>query len=183
MVELREWLRADIPKVKKFTDVAIGTDYYSLSELEDNFKRAEKNGVMCSFVLVDGDEILGLRLSYPPGQWLKGKGSKLRSDLWKVSIEDAGYFQSLFISEKLRGQGWGPKLSQAAIANLRRVGAKAIVTHSWVQSPNDSSGRYLRQLGFASVAMHKEYWKDVDYICTYDGKPCLCTAEEMILYL
>lgn len=80
-------------------------------------------------------------------------------------------------------QGWGKRMSLQAIELLKEAGAQAIATHSWKESPQDSSGKYLRSLGFRSVALHPFYWKEVDYICTRCGKPCLCTAEEMILKL
>ena len=45
------------------------------------------------------------------------------------------------------------------------------------------SGRYLRAMGFELVKAHPLYWNKVDYVCTRCGKPCVCTAEEMIKYL
>lgn len=182
-MEIRELELKDIPAVKAFTDVAIGKGYFSVAELEENFKKSISGNVMCSFVLAEGEKIYGLRLAYPPGLWTKGKGKKLRSDLWKVAQDKAAYFQSLFLDDSVQGQGWGPKLSAASIAAFKKLHAEAIVTHAWKESPNNSSIRYLTKQGFESVATHPEYWVDVDYECVLDGKPCRCTAEEMILYL
>ena len=50
-------------------------------------------------------------------------------------------------------------------------------------SPNNSSYRYLRKIGFKEIITHPDYWVDVDYICTRDGNPCHCTAIEMHLDL
>lgn len=182
-MQIRELELNDIPKIKAFTDIVIGKNYFSIPELEENYKKSISNGVMCSFVLVEGEKIYGLRLAYPPGHWTKGKGGKLRSDLWKVPQEKTAYFQSLFLEESVQGQGWGPKLSAASIAAFKKLHAEAIVTHAWKESPNNSSILYLTQQGFQFVATHPEYWIDVDYECVRDGKPCRCTAEEMILYL
>lgn len=182
-LQIRALRESDIEQVKAFTDVTIGKNYYSLSELEEIFKRSRKHSVMCSFVLSRGHEILGVRISYPPGLWDHGKGQGLRPDLWKSPIDQVAYFQSLFIAEALQGQGWGKKMSLAAIEALKKSGAKAVVCHAWCESPNDSSRRYLRSLGFEKVATHPFYWKQVDYVCTRCGKPCLCTADEMIKYL
>lgn len=173
----------DLPEVKKFTDRTIGLNYFSLKELQDCFQKSASNGVMCSFVLSDEAGIHGLRLAYPPGSWSKGKGSKLRPDLWKVPADKVGYFQSLFIAPEAQGAGWGPQLSDAAITGFRKLGTEAIVTHAWKESPNNSSIRYLTKFGFESIATHPEYWIDVDYECIRDGNPCRCTAEEMIKYL
>ncbi|MNJ93306.1 Acetyltransferase (GNAT) family protein [compost metagenome] len=182
-MQIRRLEHKDLPAVKLFTDKTIGENYYTLEELESCFQKSISNNIMCSFVLVDGDGIKGFRLAYPPGQWSKGKGSKLRPELWKVPLEKAAYFQSLFLSDEVQGQGWGPKLSAAAIEAFKQLGTQAIVTHAWKESPNNSSIRYLTKQGFTSVATHPEYWIDVDYVCVRDGNPCRCTAEEMILYL
>jgi ribosomal protein S18 acetylase RimI-like enzyme len=183
-MQIRPLDHFDLVAVKDFTDITIGKNYFSLAELEENLRQSVKDSVMCSFVLLDAkNQIQGFRLAYPPGTWSKGKGSKLRSDLWKVPLEDVGYFQSLFLSDPVQGQGWGPKLSEASITAMKALGAKAIVTHAWKESPNNSSVRYLSKFGFQTVATHPEYWIDVDYECVLDGKPCRCTAEEMIKYL
>jgi ribosomal protein S18 acetylase RimI-like enzyme len=183
-MQIRPFTRADIPFVKKFTDESIGHNYYTEAELHEAHDRSLSQGVMCSFLLIgENNEVLGLRLAYPPGQWSKGKGNKLHVESWKVHLNETAYFQSLFLSSKLQGQGWGPKLSEKAIEAFKKVGAKAIVTHAWKESPNNSSVRYLSKLGFQSVATHPDYWVDVDYTCVRDGKPCHCTAEEMIYYM
>lgn len=181
-MEIRELSLKDIPAVRAFTDQSIGRNYFSESELSEIFNKSSAQGLMCSFVLADKDKIYGLRLAYPPGSWTKGKGKKLRPDLWQVPPEKVAYFQSLFIAKEFQGQAWGPKLSAASIAVFKKLGAKAIVTHAWKESPNNSSIRYLTKQGFQSIATHPEYWIDVDYECVLDGKPCRCTSEEMILY-
>lgn len=182
-MEIRPLALSDLPAVKEFTDKTIGLNYFSLKELAECFEKSSSGEIVCSFVLADQNNIYGLRLAYPPGAWSKGKGSKLRPDLWKVPVEKVAYFQSLFIAPEVQGGGWGPKLSDAAIAGFKKLGAEAIVTHAWKESPNNSSIRYLTKFGFESVATHPEYWIDVDYECIRDGKPCRCTAEEMIKYL
>ena len=61
---------------------------------------------------------------------------------------------------------------------------QAVVAHSWKESPNNSSMKYLEKLGFLPVGEHPLFWSEVDYDCTRCGKPpCQCTATEMILYL
>ena len=177
--------RADLVRLKEFTDREIGAGYYSTNELEDIYERSRASGphgedVMCSRILKDGDEILGVRFTFPPGRWNKGKGSGLNVTKWPHSLDRTGYFQSLFLSDKVQGQGWGAKLSLASIESLREIGARGVVCHSWKESPNNSSTKYLEKMGFERVAEHPLYWKDVDYCCTRCLKPpCQCTAIEM----
>lgn len=185
MFEIRPLLKSDLPAIQAFTDHAIGDGYYSLSELEAIFERSKSDsGQVFSLLLLDlSGKIRGIRITYPPGRWEKGKGGGLCPDLWHAPKETVAYFQSLFIDPDLTGKGYGRELSTRSIEQLKTLGAKAIVCHSWKESPNDSSGRYLRALGFELVKSHPLYWNQVDYQCPRCGKPCVCTADEMIKYL
>lgn len=184
-MRIRPFLPSDIEAVREFTDETVGCGYYSSAELTENQKKSvSADGRICSFVLEDDEgRIRALRLAFPPGNWEHGKGRRLRADLWPTSLERTAYFQSLFVSPELRGAGWGPKLSATALTVLRALGAEGVVAHSWKESPNNSSMRYLRQLGFREITEHPDYWVDVDYICPRDGRPCHCTAVEMHLDL
>jgi hypothetical protein len=186
LLVIKEFTLADVDAVKKFTDQQIGEGYYSIQELQENLKKSvSRTGEISSFVLIDTEthEVRGLRLAYPPGAWAHGKGSKLRSDLWPFKLEKAGYFQSLFLAKDVQGGGWGPQLSKKSMDIFRKLGAEGIITHCWKESPNNSSFRYLDKVGFKTVVEHPNYWIDVDYVCTRDGKPCRCTAIEMYLRL
>lgn len=180
---IRPLEKSDILKVKEFTDRAIGTDYYSVPELEDIYSKSLADNVMCTLVLEINQQIQGVRITYPPGKWSHGKGQGLNPGKWPHGLDQTAYFQSLFIAPELTGSGHGKTLSLKTIEILKEIGTQGIVCHSWKESPNDSSGRYLRSMGFTLIATHPLYWKEVDYVCTRCGKPCLCTAEEMYLDL
>ncbi len=184
-MQIRPFLPEDINAVKKFTDREIGEGYYSHTELKDNQEKSiSADGTICSFLLVDEkNEVQGLRLAYPPSNWHHGKGSQQRSDLWPFPLAKTAYFQSLFLAKHLQGHGWGPKLSEKSLAAFGKLGAKGIATHSWKESPNNSSIRYLEKIGFKKIIEHPLYWHEVDYTCPRDGKPCRCTAVEMYLVL
>lgn len=185
MLKIRPFKKEDLKAIREFTDHEIGAGYYSEKELEDIFKRSSKDNIMSSLLLENEQgQILGVRISYPPGNWEHGKGPGLYPQKWPHALSETAYFQSLFISSDLQGQGWGGRLSQEALVALKEVGAKGVVCHAWKESPNDSSTRYLKKLGFELVAEHPEYWKAIDYRCTKCGEPpCHCTALEMYLSL
>ena len=188
MYQIRPLRRTELPAVLSFTDREIGTGYFSLKELEDIFERSTVGDTTFSFVLEKNTEshpheIHGIRITFPPGRWKSGKGKGLRTELWPTPLENVGYFQSLFLSREVQGQGWGAKLSQRSIALLHEKGSRAIATHAWKESPHNSSLKYLTKLGFQPIVEHPLYWIDVDYDCVVDGKPCRCTAVEMILEL
>ncbi len=183
---IRPFQSTDVERVKEFTDSEIGDGYYSLDELKKNQSRSmASDGSVSSFLLLDEktDLVKGLRLAFPPGNWDHGKGSKQRADLWPFPVEQSAYFQSLFLAKDLQGQGWGPKLSEMSLHVFKNLGAQGVATHSWKESPNNSSVRYLEKVGFKKIIEHPLYWFDVDYVCTRDGKPCRCTAVEMYLTL
>lgn len=190
MVPLKE---QDLGRLKEFTDRAIGAGYYSNAEIQDIFRRSTPEGAagpktptdhrsdqMCSFLLKKGDEIFGVRFTFPPGRWSHGKGEGLTPAAWPHPLSETGYFQSLFLDERVQGQGWGSRLSQKSAEVLASIGAKGIVCHSWKESPGGSSTKYLLKMGFRPIKEHPLYWQHVDYNCTRCLKPpCQCTAIEM----
>jgi ribosomal protein S18 acetylase RimI-like enzyme len=185
-MQIREFRPTDIAAVKVFTDLVVGAGYYSVEELLENQKKSiSTTGDICSFVLFDENTqaIMGLRLAFPAGNWNHGKGAKLRTDLWPTDLAHTGYFQSLFVSPSLQGQGWGPKLSEKSLQVFKKLNTSGVVAHCWKESPNNSSLKYLLNIGFKPIIEHVDYWIDVDYVCALDGKPCRCTAIEMHLDL
>lgn len=185
-MRIKPFLQSDVQAVQIFTDAEIGKGYYSVDELLENQKKSvAAHGTICSFLLIDEatDTVKGLRLAFPPGNWSHGKGGQLRADLWPFPIEQTAYFQSLFLARDVQGHGWGPRLSQESITAFKKLHARGIATHSWLQSPNNSSVKYLEKMGFKKIIEHPLYWVNVDYVCTLDGKPCRCTAVEMYLTL
>lgn len=151
-----------------------------MRELEICLEMSRKDGVNCSFVARSGGEIAAIRISYPPGNWINGKKGRSQKE-WGVAPDKTGYFQSLFVAEKHQGQDLGKRLSALSIKELRKAGAKAVVCHCWLESPRNSSRRYLESMGFAPVKKHPFFWGDRDYLCSGCGKtPCGCGALEMI---
>lgn len=161
------------------SNLYIGDNYFEKDQLTQLAR------LKSSFILVDEkNKVQGLRLSYPPGSWVDSKKpEKLCPELWKVPPEKVAYFQTIFLADGARGGGWGLRLSQASIAVLRDMGARAIVCHSWKESPHNSSMKYLKKLGFELIKEYPNYWIQVDYDCIRCGRPCVCTASEMIFYL
>lgn len=174
----------DIDKLKTFTDKWIGLNYYSVVELEEILKKSKSNNLNCSFKATVNGEIAGIRLTFSPGSWIKKSSKGITTSDWKVQAESVSYFKSLFIGQKYQKMGIGKKLSNLSIEVLIKMGAKAIICHSWLESPDNSSQRYLKSLNFRQVNEFKEFWSDIDYECTKcSPNRCSCTAIEMIKYL
>ncbi len=186
-INIRNIEASDIPKLLDFSDKWIGKNYFSEPQLLDLIDRGKLNGLDASLVAVavDSDQIIAMRLTLAPGKWTKVKSLKVNADLWNIDIDAAGYFKSLFIDESYQGDGLGKLLSSKSLEILKEMGAKGVVCHSWMESPNNSSQRYLEKMDFKTVSIHKKFWYLVDYDCTHCGKDtkCLCSAVEMIKYL
>ena len=179
---------ADIAAVSAFADRTIGDRYYPEDEIAEYLDRASICGpegdLTTAYVALAGSAMVGFRLVMPPGRWDSGRGAGLTPDRWPHPLAETAYFQSCFVDPVCTGQGIGRRLAHAAMDDLRRIGAKAIAVHSWKESPNDSSRRYLVKLGFTAIAEHPKYWAEVDYLCVgCQVQPCTCTAIEMILDL
>ncbi len=184
MGRIREVSQSDFEPILRFADHNIGVNYFTPEKLEKILAAALQEDIMCSFVLEDDSGIQGIRLTYPPNQWIDRHPSQpVHPHLWRVPPSKCAYFQSLFIAKEYQGQGWGRRLSMASVENLRKLGTQAVVCHSWDESPGNSSRKYLDSLRFAPVISIANFWNKIDYECPRCGKPCVCTATEMILYL
>ncbi len=181
---LRALTFEDLEEVKLFGDQWIGSGYFSLEELGELYKASLGTQGSVSFLAFKDSELVGIRISLAPNQWdhLVSKG--LSSEKWRITKEELGYFKSLFIAQNSQGVGLGKKLSQLSEEMLTLSGAKGILCHSWLESPKNSSLRYLESFGFEKVKEHPQYWYEVDYHCTRCGpQRCKCSAAEMIKYL
>lgn len=183
-VRFKEINLRDVEEILKFTDQWIGMNYFSIEELEEIIKLGMCKEINTSFKAIsENGELAGIRLTLAPGEWSSTMRG-LSTELWKVAPQDVGYFKSLFVSDLYQKKGVGRTLSTLSIEQLKKAGAKAVICHSWLESPSNSSQRYLKSMGFSAVRTHKEFWSEIDYHCTKCGpSKCLCTAVEMIKYI
>ena len=181
-MKIRNLLEDDLNAVKVFTDRWIGEGYYTLDQLQDIYQKSQAQKLNCSFVALDGNDIDAVRLTYAPGKWWQGTKS-ISPALWDVRPSAVAYFKSLFVSDQYQGKGLGKILSQQSMDIVKQMGGMAIICHSWLESPNNSSQKYLEKMNFKEVKKWHNFWKEIDYSCTRCGRPCLCTASEMIHYL
>lgn len=170
----------DVAAIKVFTDKWIGLNYYQAGELEHYIEQSQ--GCSLGAFAEDG-ELAAIRISLAPKTWIEELGRGLTPQLWQVKADKMAYFKSLFVAKKFQAKGLGRKLSLASIEKLKQQGASAVLCHSWLESPNNSSQRYLAKLGFEEIARFPKFWYPIDYECTRCGpKRCVCTAVEMVKY-
>lgn len=184
-IVITEFQESDLEEVKVFCDRWIGENYYQHADLEKIREQSQKMGVNASFLAWSqrGGDLIGVRLSLAPGSW-SVQPSRITPQAWSRSLEQVGYFKSLFVHPNFQGQGLGRALSLRSKEALIQQGASGIVTHSWLESPQNSSQRYLKKFGFKEIARHPGFWVLQDYHCSLCApSPCVCTAVEMFLEL
>ncbi len=170
---------SDIEEVISFFDRWSGKNFYTAEEVR--YVISLSRGA--SFIARVGDEVAGIRLTHAPGAW-SNEYKQISPDKWKVPRSDVAYFKSLFVSADFQKLGIGKTLSSMSIEVLKGLGAKAILCHSWAESPENSSRIYLEKMGFTAVEEHKNFWLEVPYDCVRcKPEPCTCTGIEMIKYL
>lgn len=173
----------NIEEVRLFTDQWIGKNYFSSDELRQLRNKSIRDNLNASLLALSDTELIGVRIALAPGSWIESN-MKLSPSYWGVAPERVGYFKSLFIHEKFRSLGVGSGLTESSKAILKQQGAKAIITHSWLESPNNSSQVYLLRHGFSEIARYPKFWEPLEYECVRCGpQRCQCTAVEMICHI
>ena len=168
-------------EIIQFANKHIGLNYFSQEDLEKIYSRSLLKGECCSFVHFEDNRIVAIRLAYMPGSWTDSPEVVIHPDLWLVDQDKVGYFKSLFVDPSFQGQGLGSKLSSFTIEAFKKVGGLAVVTHSWKESPNNSSYLYLSKLDFSTIKEIPLAWNHIDYECVRCGpQRCVCSALEMI---
>lgn len=174
-------------------NVVHGDCYLDQDMLETMYKKSLKNGITCSFVMLDcSDEkhddcskIVGFRLTYAPTHW--DVDQYCTPDLWKLPVEQLCYFKSSTVDSDYRGCGIAKTMLQASIEAVTKQGGFGGICHTWMQSPGNAAFHYFVKCGGVHLKTHPDRWLQDSiegYRCVVCGadKYCGCDAGEMILY-
>lgn len=171
-------------QVIDFSDKYIGKNYFSLDDLKKILTLSKNGNRISSLLAFRGDVLIAIRLTYMPKDWVQSPDLTIHPELWNLKKDECGYFKSLFVAEEYQNEGLGSLLSEMSMKILKESGAKGIITHSWKESPNNSSFIYLTKMGFSPVKEIKKAWAHINYLCSgCNQKPCQCTAIEMVKVL
>lgn len=183
-IQIKTISMKDLDRILSFTDKWIGKNYFTKEELRQTLLMGIKKNINTSLLAEYGNEIIAVRITLAPGEWITSHTYNITPHAWPVSEDKVAYFKCLFIDERFQGRGLGKILSNKSIEQLKKVGTQAIVCHSWVESPNNSSHKYLEKIGFKKIITHANFWYFKEYECTRCGVGrCECSAEEMVLFL
>jgi ribosomal protein S18 acetylase RimI-like enzyme len=181
--KLRPLLKEDFPKIMQLGNWVHGDGYLDLMSLDRMLMKSIHHSLNASYVMYDQDKLIGFRISYAPNEWDVDKWCT--PELWPVEKEQVAYFKCNTIHPDYQGQGLGGKLLEASIHTLRDMGAKAGLSHIWMQSPGNASFKYFTKAGGQLIKTHARRWNNdpniPDYECIICGKDCYCDASEMML--
>jgi GNAT superfamily N-acetyltransferase len=160
-----------------------GDNYLSLEALAKMHKISFSKGINASFVALDGDKLVGFRLTYAAGKWPIDKWCTPED--WGHDIDKVCYFKCNTVDESCRGKGIGGKLLNRSIEVTKQQGCTAGLSHIWLQSPGNSAFRYMSGAGGKVVKKHPNRWLESShnegYRCVICKGDCYCEAAEMIL--
>jgi len=166
-------------------DQVHGGGYLTHEILEKIYNKSIKDSICCSFVMLDGEKVIGFRLTYAPTQWELDQWCS--PDLWKLPIEQLCYFKSSTVDSDYRGKGVAKTMLQASIEAAKLQGAKGGICHTWMQSPGNAAYKYFIGCGGELLKTYPDRWLQDSYdgyrciVCLPDIH-CHCDAGEMILY-
>jgi GNAT superfamily N-acetyltransferase len=168
-----------------------GDGYLNADNIADWTARGISNNINCGYVallknsaaIASEEKVIGFRITFSaenwrPDQWCSPK-------LWRVEKDKCCYFKCNTVDDNYRGLGVGKKLLLLSIAEAKKQGALAGVSHLWQQSPNNSAIAYFTRCGGELVKLHPDKWNEDSkqgYNCTICGYDCHCVAAEMVIY-
>jgi ribosomal protein S18 acetylase RimI-like enzyme len=174
---------SDFSDVVSLGNLVHGNGYLSNDALQDMLRKSIKNNLNASFVMRDGEKLIGFRISYAPEQWTIDKWSTPKQ--WPVIKSKVAYFKCNTIHPEYQGQGLGGILLSTSVDKLKEMGAQAGLSHIWMQSPGNASFKYFTKAGGILIKEHKDRWfndpTSPDYQCVICGDSCRCVASEMML--
>ena len=160
-----------------------GDGYLDKISLSNMYDKSIKANLNASYVMYDGETLIGFRISYAPDNWQLDRWCT--PELWQHNKKNVAYFKCNTIHPEYQGKGLGGQLLNASISTLKQMGANAGLSHIWMQSPGNASFKYFTKAGGKLIKKHPRRWHEdeslPDYICIICGEDCYCDASEMIL--
>ncbi len=160
-----------------------GDNYLTDDSMQTLYAASFKDGINASLVAMDGDKLVGFRLTMAAGNWAIDQWCT--PDKWGVAEERVCYFKCNTVDADYRGHGIGSEMLRRSVAEARKQGALAGVAHIWLASPGNSAFGYFSAAGATLVKEHPDKWLALSqtegYHCPVCQGDCHCIAAEMIL--
>ena len=179
----REIQPKDFNAVIKLANTVHGDGYLDFEKMNNYYQQGIVDDINASFVVYDGDKLIGFRLTFAANNWIIDKWCS--DKLWQVPLDQVSYFKCNTVDADYRGHGIGGKLLKLSIEALKSQGATAGVSHLWRQSPGNAAVKYFTKCGGELIKDHPDRWYEesvAGYHCVLCGHNCHCVAAEMIIY-
>lgn len=181
-INYRAMTPADFPKVIRLATHVHGEGYMDKASAVQWFNQGIKNNINSNFVAYDGEVLVGFRITFSPQQWQLDQWCSPKS--WPINQENVCYFKCNTVDEHYRGYGIGSTLLKHSISAVKQQGAKAGVSHLWMQSPGNSAVKYFTKCGGVLIKKHPDRWNALSqqgYCCPVCINDCHCSAAEMLI--
>lgn len=182
-IQYRQMTPEDFDKIITLGNIVHGDGYLTPTNIKEWYAKGLKNDINSSFVAYDGERLVGFRITYSAQQWTIDQWATPTK--WRVPASEVSYFKCNTVDENYRGYGIGSRLLKDSMQALKQQGAKAGVSHLWIQSPGNSAVKYFTKCGGELVQEHPDKWHEESkngYDCILCGFDCHCSAAEMIIY-
>lgn len=181
-ITYREMQLADFEQVISLGTLVHGEGYIDHANLTNWFNRGVNIKSNANFVAYDKNKLVGFRITFSPNNWHIDKWCS--PELWQIPSSEVCYFKCNTVDQAYRGHGIGSKLLALSVEAIKQQGAKAGVSHLWMQSPGNSAVKYFTKCGGKLVKEHPARWNELSqqgYLCPICHDDCHCSAAEMLL--
>lgn len=167
--------------------ISLGTEVHGEGYIDPDkaakwFQLGLKDGTNANFVAYDNNKLVGFRLTFAANNWQTDEWCSV--DKWPFLPEHVCYFKCNTVDASYRGFGIGSKLLKLSVAAAVKQGAKAGVSHLWMQSPGNSAVKYFTKCGGTLIKEHPDRWNELSalgYLCPICHDDCHCSAAEMMI--
>ncbi|MCC2617440.1 GNAT family N-acetyltransferase [Aestuariibacter halophilus] len=160
-----------------------GDNYLDHQQLDAYYQQSFANGINASWVALDGERLVGFRLTWAAGNWTPDQWCT--TDGWGLDPTRVCYFKCNTVDSDYRGHGIGSTLLKSSIDCARDQGAQGGLAHIWLASPGNSAYRYFSRCGGEEIKRHPNKWRELaindGYDCPVCDELCSCTAAEMLI--
>ncbi len=159
-----------------------GEGYIDGITIEKWVAQGIKDQINANFVAYCEEKLVGFRLTFAVGNWQLDKWCS--PTLWQVNADQVCYFKCNTVDENYRSYGIGSQLLKLSIDAAKQQGARAGISHLWMQSPGNSAVKYFTKCGGKLINTHPDRWNELSlqgYDCPICHHDCHCSAAEMMI--
>lgn len=182
-IEYQELHPEHFERLLELANQVHGDNYMDLPALKAYWKAGFSSQINASWVALDGDKLVGFRLTLAAGNWQPDQWCSV--DLWRLPLSKVCYFKCNTVDADYRAFGIGSKMLSLSVKNAGKQGARGGLAHIWMASPGNSAFRYFSKCGGELISRHPGKWHENvindGYDCPVCNTGCNCVAAEMLL--